>query len=243
MTTHDVTHEQLPGGAGEAGEVPALAAASVLLLREGAGAMEVLMIRRHAGSSFVPNAWVFPGGVTDPIDGQLAAVVADGSPLATMRLTAVRELFEEAGVWLGGPLGDAARKRERALAGEPVLRELLAEAPVSLENLVWTSRWITPLGIPKRFDTYFFLARAADGAEATAEQVEAVEVLWITPEKALARHAAGTLQMVFPTIKNLEAIAGFASIAELLESRRGIDIQPIQPVLVVEGRERKLVLP
>jgi 8-oxo-dGTP pyrophosphatase MutT (NUDIX family) len=243
VTTHDVTNQQLPGGAGDSGDVVALPAASVLLLREGPDGTEVLMLRRHAKSSFVPNAWVFPGGVTDPIDRELATELSGGSLLDTMRLTAVRELFEESGIWLGAELHDAATQRARLLAGSISLRELLAESPVFLDRLVWTSRWITPIGIPKRFDTYFFLAKAAPGAVATAEEVEAVEVLWIAPSEALRRHAGKELQMVFPTVKNLEAIDGLPSIAALLESRRGIEIPAIQPLLIVEGREKKLVLP
>jgi 8-oxo-dGTP pyrophosphatase MutT (NUDIX family) len=243
VTTHDVTSEQLPGGAGESGEVTALPAASVLLLRESPGGAEVLMLRRHAKSSFVPNAWVFPGGVTDPIDRELALELSDGSLLNTMRLTAVRELFEEAGIWLGPPLAEATAKRARLLAGSLSFRQLLEESPVSLDQLVWTSRWITPLGIPKRFDTYFFLAEAAPDAVATAEEVEAVEVLWITPAMALARHTSKELQMVFPTVKNLEAVEGFPSIAALLRSRHGVEVPAIQPVLIVEGGEKKLVLP
>lgn len=206
-----------------------LPAASVILLRD--APFEVLMLRRHGGASFVPNAWVFPGGIAEDLDYELA----HGDALNALRITALRETFEEAGVWLGAPLDDAEHKRRRLLAGSLTMRHILAEAPADLEQLVWTSRWITPEGLPKRFDTYFFLAGVARDVVATPEENEAVEVTWISPADALARHASNEMQMVFPTLRNLEALRGFETAGELMASRRGATIEPVQPVLV-DGR-------
>lgn len=205
-----------------------LPAASVIVLRD--APLEVLMLRRHAGASFMPNAWVFPGGIAERPDHELG-----GDTLAAMKIAGVRETFEETGVWLGVPLEDAETKRRRLLAGTLDMRQLLDEAAVDLERLVWTSRWITPVGVPKRFDTYFFLAQAARGTVATVQEEEAVDAVWINPAAALARHAAGEMQMVFPTLRNLEALTGFESAAALIESRKGLTIEPIEPVLV-DGR-------
>jgi 8-oxo-dGTP pyrophosphatase MutT (NUDIX family) len=236
-----VRDDQLPRGAGTAAPVDALPAASVLVLRD--GPLEVLMLRRNEKSSFVPGAWVFPGGITEPIDRDLAQEHGDGSVIATMRVTAGRETFEETGVWLGEPLGDAEHKRRRLLAGNITLRHLLTESPVDFTQLVWTARWITPVGIPKRFDTYFFLAKATRDVIASGEDNEAVEVAWIAPAEALTRHEAGTMPMVFPTIKNLEALLGYDTADALLDARRGAEIPTIQPVLVVENGQKKLVIP
>jgi 8-oxo-dGTP pyrophosphatase MutT (NUDIX family) len=180
-------------------DVTPIPAASVILLR--GEPYEVLMIRRHEKSSFVPNAWVFPGGGVDPADQRATEV-------ETRRVAAARELLEEAGI------------------------------AVDPEELVWTSRWITPAGLPKRFDTYFFLARARDGAEAVINRDEAVDVTWITPGDALK-----TLDPIFPVQKNLEAIAGYDSIDALIASRDGIEIRTVQPVIVVENGKRRFVIP
>ena len=115
-----------------------------------------------------------------------------------LRVTAVRETREETGIALDDP-----------------------------EQLVWTSRWITPVGSPKRFDTYFYLAKAPAGAVVTVDGGEIVDHVWITPERALRE-----LKMIFPTIKNLEALRGFESADALIESRRGAVIEPVQPILV-----------
>jgi 8-oxo-dGTP pyrophosphatase MutT (NUDIX family) len=169
-------------------------AASLILLRD--APLELLMIRRHAQASFVPGAWVFPGGATEEADRRETLV-------DTMRATAMRETFEETGISLADP-----------------------------RHLVWTSRWITPQGIPKRFDTWFFLARAPQDAAAIVDGSEAVDAVWITPERALRE-----LQMVFPTIKNIEALRGHDDVESLLASRRGATIEPVEPILV-NGKPR-----
>jgi 8-oxo-dGTP pyrophosphatase MutT (NUDIX family) len=230
-TSHNVSDRQLPRGAGDAAEVPPVPAASVILLRD--SPLQVLMIRRHSKSSFVPDAWVFPGGVVEPADHDLG----DGTELSTMRVAAARELFEESGIWLGAPLANADEKRRALLAGEITFASLIDESPLDLTNLVWTSRWITPIGVPKRFDTYFFLATARPDASASAENVEAVEVIWIAPSEAIEK-----LQIVFPTQKNLEAIAGFNSAEELLTARRGVEVPATRPVLVIEDGKKKIIL-
>jgi len=228
-TSHNVSDRQLPRGAGDAAEVPPIPAASVIVLRD--SPLEVLMIRRHSKSSFVPDAWVFPGGVVEPSDDV-------GTELGTMRMAAARELFEESGIWLGAPLADADTKRRALLAGEITFASLIDESPLDLEKLVWTSRWITPVGVPKRFDTYFFLAAVDRNAVASAENVEAVEVIWIPPAEAIEK-----LQIVFPTQKNLEALAGFTSAEELLASRRGVNVPATRPLLIVEDGKKKIILP
>jgi 8-oxo-dGTP pyrophosphatase MutT (NUDIX family) len=158
-------------------------AASVIVLRD--APLEVLLLRRSEKSSFVPNAWVFPGGVAE--EGESMVDVA------------VRETREEAGIDLDPP------------------------------QLVLTSRWITPKGLPKRFDTYFYLAHIARDVEVTIDAHEITGFTWITPQDALARR---DLHLVFPTVRNLEAIASFTSAEELLAARRGAAIEPIEPVLV-----------
>jgi recombination protein RecT len=206
-------------------DVPALPAASAIILRD--DPLEVLMLRRHGSASFMPNAWVFPGGVSEELDRELAATELDA-----MKLTAVRETFEESGVWLGASLADPEERRRQLFASELTMRELLNEGSVDLETLVYTSRWITPVGVPKRFDTYFFLACVPRDVEASVELRETTALQWIRPEDALARHAAREMQMVFPTLRNLEALAGFTSARALMDARRGATIEPVLPVLL-----------
>ncbi|HKB80768.1 MAG TPA: NUDIX hydrolase [Thermoanaerobaculia bacterium] len=217
--------------------VEPISSASVILLRD--APLEVLMILRHERRSFVPNAWAFPGGGLEEGDRHFGA----GVLLNTMRITAARELFEEAGVWLGAPLLDAESKRESLQQGKIAFRELFTESPIDLERLVWTSRWITPAGVPKRFDTYFFLACTGRNTAVTVQESEATDITWIAPAEAIERHLRGEFPLVFPTLKNLEAITGFATASALLASRKEIEIPTSRPRIIVENGERKIVLP
>lgn len=198
-------------------EVTPIPAASVILLRD--SPLEVLMIRRHATSSFVPDAWVFPGGAVEEQD----AAFGDGSIVNTMRIAAARELFEETGIWLGNGAVDFCN--------------------LDLERLVWTSRWITPAGSPKRFDTYFFLATTGRGTTTKLQANEAVDSIWISPADAIQRSMTDGFLVVFPTLKNLESIIGFKNAAELLGSRRNAQIAPIEPIVIIEGGRKKFVIP
>lgn len=177
-------------------------AASVLLIRD---PLEVLMILRHENRSFVPNAWVFPGGAVDAEDGPVTEV-------SSFERAARREVREETSIDLRG-------------------------------ELVLTSRWITPEGLPKRFDTWFFLASVPPDLPVTLQESEAVDYRWIHPEEALRESEAGRFPMVFPTIRNLEAIAGFKTAGELMAARRGARIEAIQPLLIVQDGRKKIVLP
>lgn len=161
-------------------------------------------MRRAATSSFVPDAWVFPGGIVEK---------ADGEGDAGFRACAAREMAEEAGI------------------------------RVAAADLVLTARWVTPVGVPKRFDTCFFLAAAAAGVAPAPDKAEAVELRWITPRAALDDHAAGRFPMVFPTLKNLEALLPFPTVETLLAARRGATVGVTRPVIVVEGTQKKVVLP
>jgi 8-oxo-dGTP pyrophosphatase MutT (NUDIX family) len=167
-----------------AGEVlTPIPAASVIVLRD--APLEVLLLRRNDKSSFVPGAWVFPGGAIEAGED--------------MRDAAVRETLEECAIVL-----------------DP-------------SALVMTSRWITPEGIPKRFDTWFFVAKVARDLNATIDGSEIVDAMWIAPADALARR---DLRLVFPTIKNLEQVARFDNADAFIDSRRDATIEPVQPVLV-----------
>jgi len=237
----EVRDDQLPLGAGTADEVPPRPAASVIVMR--GEPFEVLFLRRTEASTFVPGSWVFPGGTLDDVDREVASSVGKSSDLDVMRICAIRELFEESGVWLGASIQNPASMRRRLLKDSRVFREIGSQAAATTENLTWTSRWITPIGIPKRFDTYFFLALTRGSGDATPEHGEGVEVAWLTPAEALERHARREFPLVFPTIRNLEAIRGCTSPVDLLHDRRDARIETVQPVLVVDGDVKRIVIP
>jgi len=180
-------------------------AATVILLRGGADALEVLLVKRTPQARFMGGVWVFPGGAVDATEGE-------GD--AAHRVAAVRELEEEAGIVVADPGG-----------------------------LVKFSRWITPAEVVVRYDTHFFLAALPDDQEATIDGDEIVDEGWFTPAGALAAHRNGEIALVFPTIKHLEQLAGFASADALLDFARGREVGPVQPRVVTEGEMARLLLP
>ena len=242
MNSTDVTDAQLPRGAGTAdNEVRPSPAASILLLR--GEPYEVLLMRRSDRSTFAPGAWVFPGGTLEEQDVSLARRFGEGeNELLSMKVCAIREVFEETGILLADTNADASFRKE-LLSGSARFADLFDDPDTLLHDLVWTARWITPEGIPKRFDTWFFLATARENAEALPENRECVEAIWITPDEALRRERAGEMPLLFPTIRNLAAIAGQSSARELLESRRRAVVTTTRPVLIVEGQRKRIVLP
>jgi 8-oxo-dGTP pyrophosphatase MutT (NUDIX family) len=151
------------------------------------------------------------------------------------------------GVWVfpGGAV-DAGEGEGDAAHRVAAVRELQEEAGIALDDpgaLVKFSRWITPAEVVVRFDTHFFLAPLPDGQEATIDGDEIVDQGWFTPAGALAAHERGDIALVFPTIKHLEQLGGFASAEQLLEHARGRDVGPVQPRVVTEGETARLLLP
>ena len=126
------------------------------------------------------------------------------------------------------------------------VRELQEEAGVELapeHAVVHWSRWITPAEVVIRFDTWFFVAEAPPGAEATVDGDECVDARWLRPAAALQAHERDELMLVFPTIKHLEALAGMASVADTLEKARTREVVPVQPRVVVTEGKAAVLLP
>ena len=124
------------------------------------------------------------------------------------------------------------------------VRELEEEAAVRLvDEPVPFSRWITPREVKVRFDTWFFVAEAPAGAEPGCDGAECVDFRWMRPADALAAGERDELMLVFPTIKHLEALAAFGSVAEALASARERVVEPIEPRVVARDGVGHVLLP
>jgi 8-oxo-dGTP pyrophosphatase MutT (NUDIX family) len=141
--------------------------------------------------------------------------------------------------------GGAVHDDDAGHAGA-ALRELEEEAGLRLadvEELVPFSRWITPAEVKTRFDTVFFVAESPPGAEARVDGEECVDARWIRPGDALAEFQRGELLLVFPTIKHLEELQTFASVADALEAGRTREVTPVQPRVIVNDGSARVLLP
>lgn len=208
------------------------------------------MLRRHAAASFMAGAWVFPGGVLEPGDATLPGHLVDDPHVADLplRVAAVRETFEEAGVLLGRlPDGtrptiddlaamDADRARHRLNdRGDPWdWGEWLEAHDVVLEvtALGFASWWITPDAEPRRYDTRFYLAEVPPAQDARHDDVETTASIWTTPADAIAAADRGDAFVLPPTRVNLGALLAFDTAHEAIRHAKDTpDPRPITPTM------------
>jgi 8-oxo-dGTP pyrophosphatase MutT (NUDIX family) len=174
---------------------PAIPAATVVLLRDAPDGVETLMLRRNSKLAFAGGAWVFPGGRIDPEDypggAPARAIASTDDPVvaAAARTAAVREAKEEAG-----------------LAVDP-------------ESLVWFAHWTPGPIAPRRFATWFFMARAPEGL-VVVDDGEIHEHLWIRPTEAMTRRDAGEIELIPPTWMTLRMLAEEPSVDAALAAAR-----------------------
>jgi 8-oxo-dGTP pyrophosphatase MutT (NUDIX family) len=230
------------------------------------GGLEVYLVRRHSNSSFVPDVYVFPGGSVVEADREAEVTAGVCVPFDTLtpetalgigvRVAAIRELFEEAGVLLAirdtGPLAMHAKLRQRlATWREQLQRDAITIAEVAAaedivlatDALTHCAHWITPEALPKRFNTHFFLAELPEGQEAAFDDRETTDGVWIRPSVALAEFEAGNFPLVFATIHQLRDLAAFATPAEAQAAWRGHVPTTIMPRIVQRDDHEVILLP
>jgi len=247
-------------------------AATTLIVRDGAPGLEVLMVRRSPQASFMPGAYVFPGGAVDASDGspahaaacdedldritlRIGVVTQVGEQALAYAVAALRECFEECGLWLGAPDHHAppddgwAGLRARLHGGE-TLAALAAAAggPLGTSALQPWSHWVTPVGLPKRFDTLFFVARAPAGQVPEVDSGETTTLAWVHPPAALAALESGEFPMEFATVRTIESLLPFAtsgSAALLAHAAAHTSLPPLHPRLRrgADGRVAGVLLP
>ena len=248
-------------------------AATVLTLRDGVEGYEILMLRRNLNSDFVGGAYVFPGGGVDANDaGPEAQSLAIGldDEQASRRLglasgglayyvASLRELFEEAGLLVASHASGErfhtddedlrirmAEYRRAVNAGSLRFLDMLESEGLRLDfrGLEYVAHWVTPVGPPRRYDTRFFVALAPAGQIAAHDANETVADKWVRPIDALAQYERGELELILPTIRNLQAIAHFSSAREVLAyAKEQASIPRIEPRIMTLDGEVRIVLP
>lgn len=219
-------------------------ASTVILVRELQQELQVYLLKRSRGSGFFPGIYVFPGGTLDPDEWDierwqraidlspedLQKIFGEGlgvDEIIAYGVAAIRETFEEAGVFI------AQRKEDRGKSFEQVcdlrssgqlkegwLRQRVhdEEWALSFSNLFPWSHWITPEAMPKRFDTRFFLALMPDGQECIPDARETVHGIWVSPEKGLQGNMKGEIPLSPPTLITLHELLEFGTLEQLKET-------------------------
>jgi 8-oxo-dGTP pyrophosphatase MutT (NUDIX family) len=243
-------------------ETPATAeikpAATILLLRDDP-TFEVLMVKRHHQIDFASGALVFPGGkshVGDHDPNWATHTVgweAYDAEQRGLRIAAIREVFEEAGILL------ARRRDGQKMSGEACPMEVRAavdkgetrfidvvsslDAYLDLDALTVFARWITPPLTPKRFDTWFYAVNAPLEQLAACDGRETVDAEWIAPAEALRLAEAGARKVIFPTRMNLKLLAEAGGAADAVARAEGRELVTVQPQIQQRPHGRVLVLP
>jgi recombination protein RecT len=238
-------------------------AATIVLLRDAAQGVEVLLMRRSRRAGFVPGAYVFPGGRVDNTDatadviGRLDRLTADFAaqrlalpaaepPAIAYYLAALREAFEETGILVGlrsdgTPPPTAAEDARTDAVRDDLMQDRISFADamarmqcrIAGDAVEYIAHWITPEPEPRRYDTRFFAAKVWPDATAIVDPREMTDALWLTPTEALRRCDRGDVPMVFPTIKTLEQLARYRTADDALSGFAGSPVRTILPTLVI----------
>ncbi|MGL4808120.1 MAG: NUDIX hydrolase, partial [Giesbergeria sp.] len=244
-------------------------AATVVLLRDAPGGLEVLLQRRHAQMTDMGGLYVFPGGKLDPQDSDAQSLAAlDQAPQALhahlcepdlppslaagLYVAALREALEECGLLLAEPLQagaplDAPRARAMLREGQP-LAQVLSHLGLRLatQRLAAWSRWITPLSPAmgtRRFDTRFFVAPAPLGQTAAHDNEEATESVWLAPRAALEQYRDGQIELAPPQIMSLAHLARYARMQDVVAAARSQRPPTILPLAHLDAGLRTIAYP
>ena len=247
-------------------------AATVVLLRPGAAGPDVYLLRRQASMAFAAGMCVFPGGGVDPRDyaselverglwagpspTEWAARLGVDEPRArALVCAAVRETFEESGVLLAGAgpdevvadtTGDDWEADRVALES----RELSMTAFLEKRALVlrtdllgpW-SGWLTPVFEPRRYRTWFFVARLPEGQVTRDVSTESSAVQWMPAMEAVDQVEQGRIMMMPPTWLTCLDVGQHAGPDAVLAEAQGRRVEMFTPTAVRDGDDWILSTP
>ncbi len=232
--------------------------------------IEVFMVRRVVQSEFMPDIFVFPGGsvtADDRLAEHTEGVYEVVSPSAAdpegrtalgsgARAAAIRELFEEANVLLAHREGTVLAVNEEMVTRFANYRQAFNERKGSLvemaraehlvlamNSLAYFAHWITPEGMPKRFDTHFFLASAPAQQEAVYDNLETSDGVWIRPTDAIERSRQGIFPMAFPTFHQLRDLLAFSTVQEAIQATATRYVPTHTPKLNIQDGAAEVSLP
>lgn len=228
-------------------------AATMVIVRDmPAGPAEILMMERATTMAFAAGAIVFPGGGVDDADRAAAAAFADdyGLDEAAARIAAIRETLEECGLGVGldGPVdGETLAAIRAGLGAGAMLGDLLAMHGIrlALDQIVPFARWHPARGerMARVYDARFYLARAPEDQVARPDASENVALFWRSAADTLAGYRAGAHHIIFPTRRNLERLAQFDRLDQMVAHARGIPVEKVRPWIEERDGERFLCIP
>lgn len=242
--------------------VPLKPASTILLIRDGDEGLEVFMVVRHHQTDFASGALVFPGGKVDPQDRlHEMRAFCDGVDgindySLSLRIAAIREVFEECGILLARINGENFLLNAEQLKALEIYRDALREKEIYMKDFVIKenlklacdqlhhfAHWITPEMVPKRFDTHFYLVQTPEDQIGLHDGHESVDSLWITPQTALKEAKEGKRIIIFPTRMNLKKLGENKTLREAIQFVNSSSIYKVMPKFVRNGLNVYLTIP
>jgi glyoxylase-like metal-dependent hydrolase (beta-lactamase superfamily II)/8-oxo-dGTP pyrophosphatase MutT (NUDIX family) len=193
-------------------------AAAVILLRPATDPNnpEVFLVKRSTRLAFLGGFQAFPGGQRETNDAEAPAENCDDPERAAMISCAARELFEEVGVLLARGSQALTRGQRASLLDDLESKrmtwsELLRHYGLHLDgdDFSFAGRWVTPPFAPRRFDTWFFLAKCPEKQQPqVTEDSELESGEWIAARDAYTKWERSEVITVPPVLHALGTLAG-----------------------------------
>ena len=225
----------------------AIPAATLIVVRDRAGAPpELLMVERAEGMAFAAGALVFPGGRIDDDDLDLAMEIGDANGAV---VAAVRETVEETAIPVAltpTPNRETALRLQQELLASGEFARLTNALGLELQPfaLIPFARWVPKFHAVRRFDTMFYVAMCPPGNwEPHVIEGECASALWVSAAEALEREQRGAARLIFPTRRNLERLAQFASFAQIRADALAHPIEPVTPWVEEHDGEQFITIP
>jgi glyoxylase-like metal-dependent hydrolase (beta-lactamase superfamily II)/8-oxo-dGTP pyrophosphatase MutT (NUDIX family) len=194
-----------------AGAGPPLRLAASLILISPQPVLRVLWVHRSEANPFLGGFHSFPGGRMSPEDGPTDG--EEALELAMLRC-AVRETFEETGIFVGvhGPKPDRPAQRalrEQVLNGNAEFWPSVERIGLSLDRTAFrmSGRWVTPHFSRARFDTMFFVSELGQSEAPDVWPGELSSGEWIEPDRALKLWEEDRVTLAMPTLYAIRVIA------------------------------------
>jgi len=196
---------------------PPFPAATVVLVRDTANALETYVMRRAMTMPFAPGMYVFPGGrvseqdflPTQASERDAQRMSADLALAGALINCAVRELAEETGVQI--------------------------DTPVNRAHFPVIDHWVTPEVEEHRYDVRFFGCVLPEGQEPKLLGTEADASAWMRPVAAIEQFRAGDMPLLPPTLAVLAALSDFASADQAISELAQRPVQPLMPKATLDS--------
>lgn len=203
-------------------------AATMVMIREQGGKVEVYLTRRPETMKFLPGFFVFPGGGVQDDDVTVCNSTRVTSSKATnvYEVAAIRECFEETGYLLLDSGGTT--KFVGHCTADELFSSWIYQTGVSLgfDRMRYIGYRLTPKEVSAiRFSTRFFITVVPADIELFPSASEISEAYWVTPKAALEKWQNKKWKLVPPTVQVLQHLVGYSTAQEVFDKCKGIDLE------------------